>query len=295
MNNICEKISIETVPVYSANICNILRNLGFSDVIAYEDINGSTFISLYVRQSDREYILSKILEWMISFNNKYGKEIPCRFRIDDDVSDAKSKIGNVYDIYVSFDDTSIELESDQNPKTMTSENPEYKDRIQKNINRIIVPIKDHEFIVSQTSYMDTYKNNLMLMHQIKNDKKCVKNIQCIGTDIPITSNLLYNVFGDNINLSTITSIDDITWQHDLYIFNLNKFRDYIRDAIVYMNMNKKSDAIIILSGIFDLYEDYYAKQLSDMKYKIFRTNRWCSFVFGDINSDIYDSVSGNGY
>lgn len=299
MNNVCEMISIETVPFYSTAICNILRNLGFSDVNTYENPNGSTFISLYIRSNDREYVISKILEWIILYEKRYNENIPCRFRIDNDMSNAKSEIGNIYDVYVSYNSTSIELESKYDIFSMESNNSLYIKNIKKNTNNIIIPIKNHEFIVSQSSYMDTYKNNLMIFDQIKKCKRDVDQTLLIGSDTIITFNILSLLY-DDINLNTINDINnvlkkDINNDFDVCVINIDTFQRNIRDIVLYLNNIKKSDSIIILSGIFDLYLDYYSNQVSDIEYKIFRTNRWNSFAFGPIDTDVYDNISGNGY
>ena len=304
--NKCAKIIIETQSYNSDCICNILRRLGFINVIANEERNETTNISIFIRNSDKDYILYQLLKHVMEFSKKYDREIMCRIREASDISLQRDDMCSVYDIYTSFNGLAVQLDSVVSIE-QSEENDIYTSYINENVKKkIIISMKDNEFINSLSSYMDTFKNNIMILSQIKNDN--IINIENskifisgnnIGTYVEIFDYIFCN---NHIQLDTIPNIDNIdintiniSKDYSIFLINTISFKDNIRDMILHIINNRNPDSIIILSGIYDLHYDHYAKQLSDINYKIIRTNRWSSFVIGDIGTALYDGTIGNGY
>lgn len=273
----CIELVLETESKYLGSILNITKLLGFCDVYSRENESSST-ISFCIRETDKDTIMYNIIKLIVEFSNKYDTDIPLRIRENDNLQNFDYiAIDDIQNWWVSFNDTSILYNFDNSSKIpFTSK---YSSKVLKNKNIIPIPINNNEMIINMSSYMDTFKNNLLILYSLQNQYGENLSINLIGENVEIYKQILSYLNIQNSNDS------------DIYLINLESFKSNVRLLMNDIIDNYKN---IIISGIYDIYLDYYISQLSDLKYEIIRTNRWNSIVLGDFDKSLY-LTNGNGY
>lgn len=273
----CIEIILETEPKYIGSIFNIAKLLGFCDVYSRENEESAT-ISFYIRETDKEIILYNIIKKIVEFSNKYDREIPLRIRENTDLSNLSFiEIDDIQNWWVSFKDTSILYNMKDSSKQYFSS--KYSSKVLNNKNIISIPIDNNEMIINMSSYMDTFKNNLLILYSLQKQYGNDLSVNLIGENIEIYEQILKSL---NIQVSD---------KSDIHLINAESFKANVR-----LLMNDIIDKYknIIISGIYDLYLDYYNSQLSDLQYEIIRTNRWNSIIIGEFDKSLY-LENGNGY
>lgn len=273
----CIEIILETEPKYIGSIFNIAKLLGFCDVYSRENEESAT-ISFYIRETDKEIILYNIIKKIVEFSNKYDREIPLRIRENTDLSNLSFiEIDDIQNWWVSFKDTSILYNMKDSSKQYFSS--KYSSKVLNNKNTISIPIDNNEMIINMSSYMDTFKNNLLILYSLQKQYGNDLSVNLIGENIEIYEQILKSL---NIQVSD---------KSDIHLINAESFKANVR-----LLMNDIIDKYknIIISGIYDLYLDYYNSQLSDLQYEIIRTNRWNSIIIGEFDKSLY-LENGNGY
>lgn len=273
----CIEIILETEPKYIGSIFNIAKLLGFCDVYSRENEESAT-ISFYIRETDKEIILYNIIKKIVEFSNKYDREIPLRIRENTDLSNLFFiEIDDIQNWWVSFKDTSILYNMKDSSKQYFSS--KYSSKVLNNKNIISIPIDNNEMIINMSSYMDTFKNNLLILYSLQKQYGNDLSVNLIGENIEIYEQILKSL---NIQVSD---------KSDIHLINAESFKANVR-----LLMNDIIDKYknIIISGIYDLYLDYYNSQLSDLQYEIIRTNRWNSIIIGEFDKSLY-LENGNGY
>lgn len=273
----CIEIILETEPKYIGSILNITKLLGFCDVYSRENGESAT-ISFYIRETDKEIILYNIIKKVVEFTNKYDREIPLRIRENNDLSNVSyMEIDDVQNWWVSLKDTSILYNINDSSKQYFSS--KYSSKVLNNKNIISIPVDNNEMIINMSSYMDTFKNNLLILYSLQKQYGNDLSVNLIGENIEIYEQILKSL---NIQVSN---------ESDIHLINVESFK---ANARVLMNDIIDKYKNIIISGIYDLYLDYYNSQLSDLQYEIIRTNRWNSIIIGEFDKSLY-LENGNGY
>ena len=301
MNSKCCRLSIQ-IPVSDFdNIINLLRMINIDNVFSELCDNDMYMIDIYTRKSDKEYLLLEIQQRIAEYSKKYDIDLQYRLYCDDmlmnmhnmDYETYISSYKNSYVIYEAADISRGEL-----LKHIEEAELSKIDYLKSLLNKYkyVLPYKDNEFIVSFSSYMNSFGSSLFSLDCMDLDEK--SNILVLGNNRFLYGKIIADLYNSDIEISDIDSIlnkiynENITTTYNLILIEAEAFHDdRIRDLVMWSNTHSDN---IILSGIRVCDEYYYRRMLSDFNFSPITTNNYMSFIFGDANVEKYIDEVGIG-
>ena len=281
----------------------LLHRIGVVRVNDYE-MDGDTYnISFFTRESDVEIIHNRIIKNIDIFQKKYSKYINYSESIIDTIYDDKQKSiidsmnNNTEEYVISYKDITLYLQN-LNIDNMSILNRPYMGELYLNDvlkHKYILeyPFLNNEWLYSFENYTDSIKGNIISLDMIKYDNNY--KILLYGNNEEIYKDILvkiYNCKESNIDiLEYQIDVLDKYNDYDIVFIDTKSFQDNIRDLILWAKKSK----YVIISGVYDIYSDFYYKILSDIEYNIVYTNRYQNILIGnDYNFDKYDNDIGVG-
>ena len=301
MNSKCGRLSVQIKISDFDNIMNLLRMINIDNVFSDLCDDETYMIDIYIRESDKEHLISEIQNRIKEYSNKYNIDLPYRLYYDNNMM----KMHNMdFETYISsYKESCVIYEAaciSRGELLKHIEEAEYsKINYLKSIldkNQYILPFKDNEFIVSFSSFMNSFSASLFSLDCIELDKK--SNILVLGNNRFIYGKIISDIYECNIEVSSIDSYLDKIYKsennlYDLILVELESFHDIrTRDLLLWSVSHSKN---IILSGMRVCDEYYYRRMLSDMDFFPITTNNYMSFIFGSANTDKYKNEINIGY
>ena len=287
-------LQIETSYQNFNNFLRLFRRLGFNEVIREDSNSESCSLSVYCRLLDCEMFLDKINQSISEYETMFDETMEYRSRLIDNIEPLLPLCLEFVKYSATFGDTLLYYDRTDFDR-LNSEKAEnkYFEVARNKPNKVVLDFKDNEFITTLSTYMDSYRSNLVVFDSLKISK--TDTVCVIGENRENYKKILNSKYTDKVELFDIdddTIYDQFKDSYDIVFISPNAFKKNIRDLIMYFSDKCR---YIIVSGVYDLYESYYLDMMTGYDHHDIRTNRWCSYIIGkDFDSTLYSGTDGNG-
>ena len=294
----CKKIIINTNSDKYESILRILRIVGIDDAYA-DNLEEECTIEFFIRNKDEEYYINSIKSLISQYQNKFDDNFEYKLRIVDDCSDTGvawyynnlNFMSSYKSVAVYFEPAIIFEARPDGPDFKDEEIIDYLDRTRSRPNRYIIPVRNNEFILNNSSYMHNFKLNLMILDSLKLSPN--EDVLIIGEHRFLYGNIISDVYNCNVTLKESIDVNSEDGSYDRILIFPDSILSNVRSILLWSILHVSKT--VIIGNIVATKSSYYTKQFSDIKYSEFMAGHYTSYVFGNIDDSIYTNEIRNGY